>query len=949
MSTEVKFSDYFKTGFQSLNLEEALRESPRILIGVSNEIVEALKIISIHTMFDLATSKIFNDAVKITEAGQNPQAPFSRHGRINLDMVEYADSLDIPIEDLLNEGIGILKGIGGTEEASIRKALNIFTVRELSLYPPFRIAHAIFQKAFFPENEYDFDPEMPTDLLPKTGEYPAEKAFFEHLMLDKIEGNNNIKDIQSPDFGSIDLVADKGQSEGFNKIGFGKFITVQQSWFVQGVTLGQLLHSTALAPGESTRIAVIDWSRNTSGSQQEGVSEEDRLSNTLQHNRAINEVTTAVATEIQEGRSTVDSESRSRNAGIGIGAVIPILPVVFGIGGAASGGKGSSHVETFSTSMGRRDMAASLTQNINDRTHQKAHSVRSRRASVIREVSQSEHEQISTRAITNYNHMHSLTMQYYEVIQVYRVETKLKKVEKCVFVPFSLLDFNNDAVIEKYRLILAAAALGESFRDLLLNANSIEVDIDITTIYDPRNGGAPGVVETTPSVQQRGVSASAAQQNIPKNFHSQVWNFAQLTSIATLLGRNIVKTDSPSVFLPDDALLTEARLSTGSNKITLNIKRKDGVIVNPSTTNIPIAELSEIFLKGSEPTKDETVSVTLIFNRSGTRFPLDLPNMVVKKGDPETKIIVFKGNGFAGLLKEHLNLNRLHYSQAIFRSLDAAAIAGFLSSLGYNFNGNLIPLLQLVEPTSIGIIGNYMVFKMGTPEETWSDELRDQGLDFNHIDQEIIPLSTGGVFCEAVLGRYNCAEKLDITRFWNWQDSPIPITAPDINSIQALSRRETESFQAGQLSSPIINIQQPNSLPDPTGLNAIIGAIQRGDMFRDMSGLSDAIKLAQEALKITTEAATAAGSQAGANLSSTMSQYKGILEVVAKLEKENKPQNISEKGAKSNQEEKAKKNKDGKEISLSSSTSIWSNILSFFSKLKELDLTGCEKDNPDPS
>ena len=41
------------------------------------------------------------------------------------------------------------------------------------------------------------------------------------------------------------------------------------------------------------------------------------------------------------------------------------------------------------------------------------------------------------------------------------------------------------------------------------------------------------------------------------------------------------------------------------------------------------------------------------------------------------------------------------------------------------------------------------------------------GIDFAKLHEEIIPLPSGGVFAEAVLGRYNAAEKLDLTRFWN--------------------------------------------------------------------------------------------------------------------------------------------------------------------------------------
>ena len=77
----------------------------------------------------------------------------------------------------------------------------------------------------------------------------------------------------------------------------------------------------------------------------------------------------------------------------------------------------------------------------------------------MREVSQSEHETISTRVVTNYNHMHALTVQYYEVVQAFRVTTQLEQAERCLFVPLKLLDFADAKVVERWREVLARGAL----------------------------------------------------------------------------------------------------------------------------------------------------------------------------------------------------------------------------------------------------------------------------------------------------------------------------------------------------------------------------------------------------------------------------------------------------------------------------------------------------------
>ena len=97
---------------------------------------------------------------------------------------------------------------------------------------------------------------------------------------------------------------------GFSKLATGALLTFSQSWFAQGLTLGQLLHSTSLAPGESTRIALVDWVRRTRASSSESVSEAEQLSNSSVHSRALNEVTSATATEVQTGNSFTTSKSR---------------------------------------------------------------------------------------------------------------------------------------------------------------------------------------------------------------------------------------------------------------------------------------------------------------------------------------------------------------------------------------------------------------------------------------------------------------------------------------------------------------------------------------------------------------------------------------------------------------------------------------------------------------
>ena len=153
-------------------------------------------------------------------------------------------------------------------------------------------------------------------------------------------------------------------------------LTFNQSWFMQGVTLGHLLHSMALAAGESTRIAVVDWSRKTSAGQTEQIGETEDLSQDTSRNRSISEVTEAVAREAQEGFSKTSGSSTTKQAGASAG--ISIGP--FGGGVSGSVAKTNTSAESYATSSGSREVGASMLQNVNDRTHQQAHAARTRRA-----------------------------------------------------------------------------------------------------------------------------------------------------------------------------------------------------------------------------------------------------------------------------------------------------------------------------------------------------------------------------------------------------------------------------------------------------------------------------------------------------------------------------------------------------------------------------------------
>lgn len=931
--------DHVRTDYRNMQIREIMHLSPRALLGINDEQAKLLQKLEIKTVFDLATSQIFDAATKLLKAGTDVHSVFTQHGAATSDLVRESYAAGKKVQELRFLPVHVIQSLPEEHADEVQRVLSVQTVRDLALYPPYVAAVKMLNAIYFPENEEYFDPERPADLLPKTGEYPTERVQYTTLLMDeiKMDDGEEILSITSPKFQPIDLARLKDGDSGFKKVAFGALLTINQSWYAQGVTLGQLLHSTALAPGESTRIAVIDWSRKSRAGQTETIGESDSLSNEMSHNRSISEVTQAVANEAQSGFSGSKSSSFSTEAGMSeaFEASAPLGGLLGGpsgsVGHTFSTASSQASSESYSTSFGHREIGSEMLQNVNDRTHQHAHSSRSRRASVVKEVSQTEHEEVSTRVIANYNHMHALTIQYYEVVQVYRVETSIVKADKVIFIPMKLIDFNDDSMVRRFQNVLIRHALSHEMREALHNLDVIEIapyretnykvidgfkfgDI-IDSIYQPsirkdildKIKGLDlrkGLIEKNVDLNLKAntlksnstnddnqsnqliinTNINAASQILQINssyqalqlVNHQLWKTDQVSRLSNLLNLPVLRKDSTAIHLPSDVTVVDCTADGGNVALDVIFHMRQGESVegNKKNLSLRLSEVRSIAVRGSDKEQDITATVTLTLNRNGVLFPVELPSVTVAKGNAyDTTVVTLNAGSVNKNLKKHLNDNQMHYSQAIFRSLDSSQIALLLSGYGTEVDGKTVPVAQVVQPQPIRYIGNYLAFKMNTDmnsDAQWASWMKEHGIQLGVSKEDIIPLPSGGTFAEAVLGRSNSAEKLDATRFWNWQDSPIPLQPAQIADIQTGSRATNEDVAPGQLSSPIINIMNPSSLPDPAGTAAILAAIQNGGMFRDMSGLQDTIALTKAALEATQAGAASAGQQAGANMNNLL-------------------------------------------------------------------------------
>jgi hypothetical protein len=236
-------------------------------------------------------------------------------------------------------------------------------------------------------------------------------------------------------------------------------------------------------------------------------------------------------------------------------------------------------------------------------------------------------------------------------------------------------------------------------------------------------------------------------------------------------------------------------------------------------------------------------------------------------------------------MASHVVRRTLFYSKAIWASMSAEERAVMLEAYtigvpsgGLQDASQMVPLLNCVENRVLGYFGNSMMLPFIIPDSLVNpsgtsassadgnavgagDGLGD-GVDPSQIQeallafqmdgfaspQSTIALPTRGVLGEAVLGNSPSAEKIDLTRFWNWQDSPSD-TAP---SIQPVALPTTSPSIAAGLTAPNSLTQLPslinNVLTAPTPDNSLLTALgadaaSQKDFSTDLTGATQLASL----------------------------------------------------------------------------------------------------------
>ena len=678
-------------------------------------------------------------------------------------------------------------------------------------------------------------------------------------------------------------------------ISHGHLLHFKQEWISDGYSLGDLLYSLPLAPGQKKQVVVFDWDRRDSASNTQQLDYQESLYNTLSRDRDVNEVAKATVKERSFGASLAGAGGRAGGEGGLKGALLTVAGIAsgFGLAGSIAGQRSS------------RDVTSSSQQHVNDRTVQAASAVRSQRSTVIQTVSQGERFEVSAESVANYNHCHAMTMQYFEVLRHFQVGTRLAHVQECLFVPLEFSPFDRKKAM-RWREILSANLIKPELEPGFAATERIEDELSSAAenYYDsigyPQNNYAEKTLNYidgelymefqlerpldkldgdswlfepdnwTPYFSfLGGLNPQTFFDRYIKNQQQKDENFFKYAGPSIAQGiidslRFYAKGGQGAVRLPIDATLLSTFVHR--RKLNVSLRMSGDFIAAVKRENIDFIEIRiEADAVLMAKLKELMRNVRVIVHSGTMQYRTDIAgdylfrnadirNDLTPEGDNVRIHTPLNANEMRSPRKEdalacnallhHLNENLEYYHQAIWMQMDEQRRFMLLDGIIAPGKANGRSVASVVENKLIGIVGNCLVLPVAPGFRL--DPTHDESIDlYQHyyqdpLDQVRISLPTKGVFAEAVMGKCNSCEKKDETRFWRWEESPVPDSPTAINTITTPVPQNTQpNLQAKDFAAPIINLQNAPAIPDPQGYGGLLQLLNNPNIFRDLTGLNE--------------------------------------------------------------------------------------------------------------
>lgn len=630
----------------------------------------------------------------------------------------------------------------------------------------------------------------------------------------------------------------------------GKVIALRQAWWYVGNSTGDIVYSVPLAPGETVQLATVEWRRSDALRREDQIGSREYLNHILTNDRTIEETVTAAVTESQQGFSLMGGASHASNGG---GAVD--LSSIIGFPLKLAGGTGDTAALGGAVAMtgGSRDVEVDAVQTLSNTVAQAATAIRSLNSTVVVQADQAEAGAAQTRIVTNHNRCHTMTVQYYEVLRTFRVETKLQHVDEVVFLPFATTIFSR-LVILQFRTALERALLD---RRLLAG-----FDAAARLTYAPDLYAKPPEPATTPASKYfTGRFTATVDAKVP--FVSDKLIEAG-SSVHVVASGNIKgKPDIGSGVTADGDVDAADWGYPAPGERRLSLVCRIGNAWHGAGTNKTFTASDEGLLTlqpNDYQLGDNSGSWDVTVNVTAPAKPDAPPPTPLAPPTADGKLKREDDSALASLLEAHIRANEAYYSRAVWLLMDPSERRDRLEV----YLGNQPEVLSILDATPLAVLGRWVAFAVGRlPERPAVNETT------------LTAVPSRGVVAEAQLGRCNVCEKRDITRAMDW---PIPVP-PQIAPITVGPAGQTPPVPGQpQLPPSVVAITQAPAMPDPQTFAAALQVLGTKDLFRDMSGIQQVSALLEDLVAGSVsgaEAAMRAASAQGALASATRGGASG--------------------------------------------------------------------------
>ena len=776
-----------------------------------------------------------------------------------------------------------------------------------------------------------------------------------------------------------------------SSLGMGYVLNMHQAWVPDGFALGDLLYSLILAPGEEQRLIVRE------NKQSYTITDETEATDATSENYAMDQEDDTSAAfnyavdQLSKGNSSYNysTKTSSFGASFGAGGGGGGFAAMLGLSGGYS--KSSGKASSSARQSNSHNEVSSTAQNFQHSIKSASDKI-SQAKRVSMEMATSEQtDSVATKIIANHNHSHAMTVQYWEVMRRYKLETCIDSIDLVLFVPLRLIrflpqaggaltlgnvtpdSFDRTFFNKRYDTLIRYAdairkALPYKYRtglDLIRQYSSIpkwrlqDIDVaqqayqltfygnflsfdDLSVTMVLKNGKGTVAGSISEGYRKELVASDNYNYRTRRDLKTAIRDARNQTTgqkctCTFILPANVTADDVSYIKIrhsyddldytlyADFSSLSEAELKAYENmqdklydlakdnnkssgdrkKIAHYSSQLPEAFTTPNVTltrrelrSLGTPSIWDVRLSTSVSGNDNSENTTTNISASLSDNSLD-PTAIISV---QTSYKTLRYNEFQKMeaTLQHIVTNPMDYSKVVWASLSDDERVMMLEQYTIDMNFELldnisgqkekdvediIPLLNCVNVKNmLGFYGNCMILPFTFPQRL-ANKLNKTAADIQdmlyryhtnnfRVPTTTISLPTRGMIGEAVLGETNVSEEIDLTRFWNWQDSPIDkmdIDSSYLNGNDYLQGKSTKEISA--LNMQGATAATPVTVPDlvsalankqtPT-FNNITGLDQLKDVLNTAtnsaaSGRDNAINTSADVAKAALSAAMTSG------------------------------------------------------------------------------------------